>query len=68
MWYMDFGVITKYVLGLPWATQIGLGHEEKKPKDYDHRQPADSPPRFDRGQRFNGFFLNLPLSKLVKLN
>ena len=33
------------VLGLPSATQIGLELEEKKTKDYDHRQPADpSPP------------------------
>ena len=37
---------TKYILGLPCATQIGLEHEEKKPKDYDndHCQPADPPP------------------------
>ena len=45
---MEFGVNTKYDLGLPWATQIGLEHEDKKPKDYDH-QPAD------RGQRVNVF-------------
>ena len=25
---MEFGVNTKYVLGLPLATQIGLEHEE----------------------------------------
>ena len=39
---MEFGVNTKYVVGLPSATQIGLQHEEKKPKDYD-RQPVDPP-------------------------
>ena len=44
---------TKYVLGLPGVSQVGLEHG-KKPKDYDH-QPAD------RGQRFNGFFLTAPL-------
>ena len=44
MWYMEFGVNTKYVLGLPSATQIGLEYEEKKPKGYDHNQPADPPP------------------------
>ena len=42
--FMEFGVNPKYVLGLPWATQIGLEHEEKKPKDYDHRQPTDPHP------------------------
>ena len=41
--YMEFGVTTKYVLGLPEATHIGLEHDKKKPKDYDH-QPADPPP------------------------
>ena len=40
---MEFGVSTKYVLGLPEATQLGFEHEEKKPKDYDH-QPAAPPP------------------------
>ena len=46
MWYMEFGVNTKYVFGLLRAKQIGLEHEEKKPKDYDndHCQPADPPP------------------------
>ena len=29
-WYMEFGVNTKHVLGLPWATQLGLGHEENQ--------------------------------------
>ena len=43
MWYMEFGVNTKYALGLPWATKICLEHEEKKPKDYD-RQSTDPPP------------------------
>ena len=43
MWYMDFGVNTKYVFGLPLATQIGLEHKEKKPKDYDHCQPSFKP-------------------------
>ena len=28
--YMEFGVNTKYVFGLPSATQIGLEHEERK--------------------------------------
>ena len=39
MLYMELGVKTKCVLGLSGGTQIGLEHEEKKPKDYDH-QPA----------------------------
>ena len=46
--YMEFGVTTKYVLGPPEATQIGL-------EDYDHQTAAPPPLRFDRGQRFNGF-------------
>ena len=48
-------------------TQIGLEHEEKKPKDYDH-QPAEPPLRFDRGQRFNGFFLTFPNVHIKILN
>ena len=28
----------------------------KKSEDYDHHQPADPPPWFDRGQRFNEGF------------
>ena len=40
---MKFGVNTKYVLGLSEATQIGLKHEEKIPKDFDP-QPTDPPP------------------------
>ena len=40
---MEDGVNTIYVLGLPSATQIGLEHEEKNPKHYDH-QPAEPPP------------------------
>ena len=36
---------TKYVLGLSWPTKISLEHKEKKPKDYDQRQPA-APPWF----------------------
>ena len=62
---MELREKTKYVLGLPGGTQIGLEHGKKLPKDYD-RQPADSPPPggFDRGQRFNGFFLRLPLASL----
>ena len=60
---MVFGVNTKYVLGLPWATLIGLEHVDKKPKDYDHRQPVDTPPPwFDRGQKLNVLFLNLPFT------
>ena len=51
---MELGEKTKYVLGLPGGTQIGLEHGEKKPRDHNH-QPADPPPA-DRGQRFNGFF------------
>ena len=47
---MELREKTKYVLGLPGGTQIGLEHGQKKLKDYDH-QPAD------RGQRFNGFFM-----------
>ena len=42
MWYMEFGVNTKYVLGLPWAPQIDFSMK-KKPKDYDHHQPAEAP-------------------------
>ena len=42
MWYMELRVKTKYVLGLPGGTQLGLEHGEKKPKDYDY-QPADQP-------------------------
>ena len=52
---------TKYVLWLPWATQIGFEHEEKKPKDYDHRQPADpSPPSIWPQSKIQCFFLLKP--------
>ena len=43
MWYVEFGVNTKYILGLPQVTQIGLEHDKKKPMDYDHK-PDDPPP------------------------
>ena len=55
--------------GLPLATQIDLEHE-KNPKDYDH-QPADPPAPslgFDRGQRFNVFFLKPPLKKFLHIS
>ena len=57
MCYMEFGVNTKYVLGLPLATQIGLEHDKKKPKDYDN-QPADPapPPVGPRSKIQWGFF------------
>ena len=48
----------KNVLWLSRAKQIGLEHEEKKPKDYDLHQlgdpaPHNPPPWFNCGQRFN---------------
>ena len=50
MWYMEFGDNTKYVLGLSWPIQADLEHEESKPNDFDHCQPAEPPPpKFDRG-------------------
>ena len=41
--YLVFEVDIKYILGLSWATLIGLEHVDKKPKDSDYRQPADTP-------------------------
>ena len=37
MWYMGLRLKTKYVLGLPGGTQIGLEHGKKNPKEYEHQ-------------------------------
>ena len=54
MCYMELGVKTKYVLGLSLASQIGLEHDKKKTKDYDH-QPAD--PRLLHPQHLSGIWI-----------
>ena len=40
----EFGVNTKYVLGLPGATQIGLEHEEKNLRTMTTANPLTPPP------------------------
>ena len=42
---MEFGVNTKFVLGLPRAKQLGLEHCKKNLRDCDHhrRPPPPSP-------------------------
>ena len=58
---MEFGVNTKYGLGLPWATQIGLEREEKKPT----RWPPSVWPR-SKIQCFFGW--NLPKTTIKNIS
>ena len=44
MWCMEFGVNTKYLLGLPWAAQIGFQHEEKTLRTMNTTNPLIPPP------------------------
>ena len=60
MCYMELREKTKYVLGLPGGTQIGLEHGKNYLRTMTiDLQPSDPPPLgwFDRSQRFNVFFL-----------
>ena len=59
---MELRVKTKYVLGLPGGTQIVVEHEKNNLRTMTTNPLAPPPPPggFDRGQRFNGFFLRLP--------